>query len=364
MKLTDSFSTSYAQARERFLEAASQRAAGTASWTLNGRLGLHGEVLATDVAWVGASDSDSVIVVTSGVHGIEGYAGSACQIELLRDDALIRNLRAQGKTLLLIHAVNPFGFSFGRRANEDNVDLNRNFIDFSAALPSDSGYASIHSLMLPSTWPPVPANCDALTAYQSRHGMTAFQRALSAGQHSHPDGLFYRGTRPSWSRSILTEVLDTYVSSSRRTIWVDIHTGLGSFGFGQKLLVAGRISDGTVDTALRSRNIWGADVVSLAQGQSVSSPVTGAACELLQTTYPQVDSISLAVEFGTLPMRDTIDTLRFDQWIHRCMEGQHDEETAAPARDAMMAAFNPDSDGWRGMVWGQMRAVLEQAIAA
>ena len=29
----------------------------------------------------------------------------------------------------MIHALNPFGFAHLRRANEDNVDLNRNFVD-------------------------------------------------------------------------------------------------------------------------------------------------------------------------------------------------------------------------------------------
>ncbi|MFM0047337.1 M14 family metallopeptidase [Paraburkholderia sediminicola] len=363
MQLIDFFSTSYAHARERFLHAASKRTARIKSWTLSGRVGLHGEALATDAAFIGNPDSDSVIVVSSGVHGIEGYAGSGCQVALLRDDALLRNLDAQGKAMLLVHAVNPFGFSFGRRTNEDNVDLNRNFVDFSAALPSNPDYASVHPLMLPAIWPPAPPDVGALHAYQSRHGMTAFQRALSSGQHSHPDGLFFGGTQPSWSRLTLDEVLDTFVSSRRRAIWIDIHTGLGPHGFGQKILIGDRSTAATGDPVVRARAIWGADVVSLAQGQSVSSPVTGAACGLLQAMYPEMDSISLAVEFGTLPMHDTIDALRFDQWIYRCMGGRHDEGTAAPAREAMKAAFNPDSDGWRGMVWGQMRAVLEQAVA-
>lgn len=366
MSLSERFASSYVQSQARFLDAMAAHDPHHARWVLDGVTGLHGEALASDVALIGAPDSDSVIVVSSGVHGIEGYAGAGCQVSALRDEDLMRDLGRSGKALLLIHAVNPYGFSFGRRANEANIDINRNFVDFPAPADWNAAYADVHPLLLPPNWPPSPADVQALSAYRERLGMAAFQSALSSGQYSHADGLFYGGSEPSWSRRMLTEVLGRFVAGRRRAIWIDIHTGLGPHGFGQKILVSGRWegagAQGT-DVAAQARAIWGADVVSLDKGQSVSSPVSGAACGLLQIACPRVDSISLALEFGTASMPETIDALRFDHWAYRHGRGANDEY-ATHAREAMHRAFNPGTDEWRGMVWGQTRAALVQAIAA
>src|SRR3546814_17941537 len=69
--------------------------------------------------------------VTSAMHGEEGYCGSGCQVALLDDQTLLDKAQAGGIGILLIHAVNAYGFSWGHRTNEDNIDLNRNFCDFS-----------------------------------------------------------------------------------------------------------------------------------------------------------------------------------------------------------------------------------------
>ena len=90
-------------------------------------------------------------MLTSGTHGIEGYCGSGCQVGLLRDHAFLEAVRLARIAVLFVHAVNPHGFSHGRRVNEDNVDLNRNFRDFGKPLPQSPDYAEVHPLLLPDT---------------------------------------------------------------------------------------------------------------------------------------------------------------------------------------------------------------------
>jgi len=119
------FSDSYAEARGKFLGAALEAGAVTNSFALGVR-GPDGGELATDVAWLGAADAPRVLATTSGVHGVEGFFGSATQIEWLR--------RAKATPLpkdtavLHVHAVNPYGFAYLRRTNEENIDINRNWI--------------------------------------------------------------------------------------------------------------------------------------------------------------------------------------------------------------------------------------------
>ena len=68
----------------------------------------------------------------SGTHGVEGYCGSGIQIGFLKE-GLFAEL-PDDMSVVLLHAMNPYGFSNDRRVNEDNVDLNRNFLDFAAPI--------------------------------------------------------------------------------------------------------------------------------------------------------------------------------------------------------------------------------------
>ena len=106
---------------------------------------------------------------------------------------------------MLVHANNPHGFAHQRRVNEDNIDLNRNFIDFDAETPESPGYAELHPALVPEAWDgPVREAADAaIEAYKVREGLPVFQQVTSRGQYTFPDGLFFGGTGPSWSRQTI-----------------------------------------------------------------------------------------------------------------------------------------------------------------
>lgn len=151
MDSADSFSTSYNEAREKFQSAVSA-ARGTLESIPRPSNGPNGEELATDVAWLGPREAARVLVLISGTHGVEGYCGSGAQVDWLR--------RGEAETLpddlavLMIHAINPWGFAWTRRVNETNVDLNRNWVDFSdrEALPKNEEYIELADDLCPSEW--------------------------------------------------------------------------------------------------------------------------------------------------------------------------------------------------------------------
>ena len=72
-------SDSYQQARENFLSACSEAGCPVSSY-LHPLKGPEGEELATDVAWFGPEDAGKLLVMVSGVHGVEGFSGSATQV--------------------------------------------------------------------------------------------------------------------------------------------------------------------------------------------------------------------------------------------------------------------------------------------
>ena len=121
----------YAEARRRFL-AAARRAGADVSSHRHPEPGLEGEELGVDVALVGPHDAEAVLVVVSGTHGVEGFTGSALQTHWL-DEGL--HDRPTDVAVVLVHALNPYGFSWVRGVNEDNVVLNRNFVDWGEPPP-------------------------------------------------------------------------------------------------------------------------------------------------------------------------------------------------------------------------------------
>src|SRR5262249_32369390 len=140
----------YLEARRKFIDAARKSESELQSYILREHRGPDGEELAIDVARIGPEQTRNLLIVISGTHGVEGFCGSGCQVGYFRDQlfgALPANARA-----LLIHTLNPFGFAWLRRVNESNVDLNRNFQDFSLSLPASPEYDAIHKMLLPDDW--------------------------------------------------------------------------------------------------------------------------------------------------------------------------------------------------------------------
>jgi hypothetical protein len=353
---TRHFSGTYVEARAKFLEAAAQSGAAVESFLHPRHRGALGEELACDLALIGPIDSKKVLLMSSGTHGPEGFAGSGTQIAALNDADLLTRLQQTGVALLLVHAINPHGFSHLHRTNEDNIDLNRNHIDFAAPLPANSAYTDVEPLVLPAIWPPTAADDAALAAYIGTHGMSAFRAAVSAGQYTSPDGLFFGGMAPSWSNTTVRAILRKYAASATHLGWIDVHTGLGPYGHGEKIY-AGRNSP--EDLAL-ARQWWGADVFAPFAGESASVDVSGPVVSTAYEECPNARVASMGLEFGTLPQPDVLLRLRADTWLRRhpgAPESQK-REIRAQLRDA----FYCDNEEWKGMVLGQTRVVLLQTL--
>jgi len=357
-ELLASFSSTYAEARDKFHEAARSRGLGVTRYMHPTATGAEGEELSVDVALLGDPHARSLLVVLSGMHGVEGFCGSGCQIALLRDETVLAAVERGGVAVLLYHAVNPYGFSHLRRTNEDNVDLNRNFRDFSRPQPPGTAYAQVHSIVVPPTWPPDSENNAALLACVAKHGESRLQAMVSSGQCDFPDGLFYGGRAPAWSNTTLRQALREFGGQRERLGWIDIHTGLGPWGHGEK------IHSGPDDPAMiaRARAWFGNDVTSFYDGSSTSAEITGVSFHAPLDACPHAQYTGIGLEFGTQPFNDVFQALRADQWL-----ANHPSEGAAmrPAiARAMRAAFHDGSHAWKGMVHGQARVAVLQAIHA
>ena len=349
------FSNSYAQAREKFLNAA-QAAGLLVDSNVHPLPGREGETLAMDVVLDGAADAQYLLVISSACHGVEGYCGSGVQIHALKNTAWRQAARAQGVAVLYIHALNPHGFSHVRRVTHENVDINRNFQDFKSPLPDNPDYREIHTLLLPEVWPPDAANAAATQQYIAERGMKTYQAAVSKGQHEFPDGLFFGGQAPTWSNLTLREVLKKYGQRCQKMAWIDLHTGLGPSGVGERIFACAD------DAAAyqRAQAWWGQDITSIYDGSSSSPMLTGLMWMAAYQECPQAEYTGIALEYGTLPPEKVIHALRGDHWLQ-----QHPETPEAlkkQIKQDLMAAFYTDTDVWRTQILDQAMDAMHQAV--
>ena len=353
------FSASYKEARIKFLEAAA-----SAGLAIDSRVhplkGRDGEVLAMDLARSGAMDAQKLLIVSSACHGVEGYCGSGVQVFATHDAEWLAHAKNKGVAVLYVHALNPCGFSHVRRATQENVDLNRNFHDFSKPLPVNEPYREIAELLLPDVWPPDAQNAAAVANFIETRGMPVFQAAFSRGQHEYPLGMFFGGTAPTWSNTTLRAVLRDHASEARHVAWIDLHTGLGPSGLGERIFAG---ADNAADVA-RARQWWGGNgatpVTSIYDGSSTSAFLTGLMWMSLNQECPKAQYTGIAMEYGTLPMTEVSYALRAEHWLN-----MHPDAPAALAKQIkqqMMDAFYTNTDVWKGQIISQARQSMFQAV--
>jgi hypothetical protein len=344
----------YDVARQRFLDAASIAGAEVTSFPhpLSGR---EGEELAIDVAVLGPADATEVLLFVSGTHGVEGYAGSALQSWWLDECS---GQRPDDLRVVLLHAFNPVGFSWVRRVNEDNVDLNRNFVDWSD-VPNNAGYSDVADLLVPPVWDEQTQQTTtaALMEVAGEVGLERFQEIVSSGQYDHPTGIFHGGSGPVWSNRWLREHLAEVVGGAQRLGLVDLHTGLGPWGHGE-LISHHAKGDAGYD---RGTDWWG-EVRSMHDGESVSAPLSGDWLAAVDGLLPGVEITSAALEFGTVDVFSVLQSLRADAWLHA--HGNPTADGAASIRAQVRAGFADDDPAWLAALIERFGTVAGAAVQA
>jgi hypothetical protein len=150
--------------------------------------------------------------------------------------------------VLYVHALNPYGFSWWRRTTHENVDLNRNFQDFSQPLPANAGYDELPTCCCRRTGRPPPRQRGRPGRLRPPWATCAADGDQPAASTTHPEGLFYGGRNPTWSQQTLRHVLQEHGTRCRRLAWIDLHTGLGPSGHGERIF-AGRDDAATLANA-------------------------------------------------------------------------------------------------------------------
>lgn len=349
---TGIFPVSYAAARQQWLKqlAGLNSQKQQISFVCAGS-GPESEDLATDTVWIGPENAARVTVVIAGTHGVEGFAGSAIQIDLLR--LLIKGVATlpENTALLLIHALTPWGYAWSRRCDADGVDLNRNIVDFSKALPETPEYQLIRQALFEQD---AGQRQQLLSAFADQYGRIALEKAISGGQYLDPEGPFYGGKQPAHGRLVCEELIQHYGLKQRRLAVIDLHTGLGSYGYGEIICDHGPESAGSSI----ARQWYGDSVTLPLAGTSSSVPKLGL-LDYLWHAVMHDDGCYITLEFGSYSTDQLFNILLSDHQLW----AQTDNDAARIAHSEIMRQhFCPNDPAWREMVLFRGRQVIAQAL--
>jgi hypothetical protein len=353
-----SFSPDYTAARARF-RSSSMPLGATLETHPIGQRGPDGEELGIDVAMLGDPAADKVVIVSSGLHGIEGFFGSAVQAAIL-EERLVGFRPPRGHAIVLLHALNPYGFAWLRRVNEDNVDLNRNFLlagESYAGAPER--YAMLDPLLNPQSAPTSVEPFLLKAGWNiAKYGMPALREAVAGGQYEFPAGLFFGGRGPSRTQAILGELLPRLLPRASRVLHVDLHTGLGPWTTYKLLVDHEAGSEGANWLAER----FGADHVQPWANTGVSYRIRGGLGTWCKALFPGRSYDVMVAEFGTYANLRVIRALRGENQAHHW--GKADDPSTKRAKDGLREVFAPSDRHWRDAVVPQGVAIVDRAMEA
>nr|WKN36839.1 DUF2817 domain-containing protein [Tunicatimonas sp. TK19036] len=323
------YSPDYLTARQKFRKLAQQKGGTLLALPVNERRGLY-----IDVAlW--QSTSDTLLLHTSGLHGVEAFPGSAVQCAFLdswEPDQL------KGNSLVLIHCINPFGMQYLRRWNADNVDLNRNFLFQFNSLPPNPAYHNISSFLNPSTVLKLSAfNLKALRLL-TRHRFSKLQQAVAQGQYTEPAGIFYGGNQQTIEGACLLQFFQEQCAHYQHIRGIDFHTGLGTYGRSSFYLEA----DFSEEDCQRMEVLLDAPMIHVQPGKKQSYQTQGGFIAFLKQLMASSDMLMATQEIGTVGPIKILKALREENFAYHYALDQQPQ-----AGEAVKRAFSPENDRWK-----------------
>jgi len=361
MSLLNYYSVNYLDCRRKFL-AATKAAGFSVDSFVNPLMGAKGEELATDVVLIGSISASKLLVIISGTHGVETFAGAAYQTGWISEERWQQ--LPEDTAVLLIHCINPYGASWRRRYNEDNVDLNRNFVVHPTGHIENNLYAQIHPFIVPPALEGEEREVCENALRELRHdfGETKFMQAI-LGQYSHPTGYGFGGWEPVWSNQTLAYIIDKYCSACSRLAVLDIHTGLGPYGYG----LVGVAHAPESEAAVRARQWFGVPMATFAEvaGEydfpDYEKYVDGLLLTAFIKNLPKTEVTAAGIEFGTFPYDDVLACERDELWLYN--HPNADARTAEQVRRKALRGYYPQQRDWQEMVWWRCDQVVRQALS-
>lgn len=362
------FSSTYTEARNKFIELSDRAKFKLRTYTMS-QTGPNHELLSTDLAYFFANENiKELLIISSGVHGIEGYVGSAAQAQLLSQitDDNLAMFANKGLGIVLIHAANPHGFAYGQRVDRSeikdgktqNVDPNRNFLDFTKPLPSNPGYQNLENVIIPQNWSwwshiTTTTNLLAHFAFDQISGSyNHFSIPVLSGQYTNPEGFSFGGTSASWTNIVIQQIMRDLAIESftnlEKVVFIDLHAGIGKKGTCEVYPSQANGCFERVKAAL-------GDIKGIAVCNA-PYPASGTLDDAMVARFAGKEVTSFTLEFGTASPVTVLNSLRAQACLNRYGNDAGQAETISKE---LRLAFYPENDPeWKQKVLGLSNSML------
>ena len=346
----DSFYNSYEEIRVHLQELTAELGVEISSYPIDAEDDLY-----IDSFYLPSNgEKTNLIVLTTGVHGMEGYIG-ATMLDVFFEE-VYPTLDKEDTGVLVVANVNPYGMKYLRRYNENNVDLNRNFIlDWdSFDLTSNKEYPKVDKFLGPTgkignaLWHEVGFYL-SLGKTAITDGADTISDALLTGQYEYPQGVYYGGNGDEASTVFLKDVFSQCLDSDYENIvHIDLHSG---YGPRYNMVIFNSVYE-TMNEA-ESQKAFGYDYVIAYDSESfyaTTGDTTDFFYRLADQKQAKADLYSTCFEFGTIgdAFFDTILSLKYtvdenrNHWYPT-----NNKISAQVVHENYMELYYPTETAWR-----------------
>ena len=322
--------------------------------------------LTIDYCYIPAQKSfKRLLILTSAVHGVEGYVGSAIQQMVLNE--MVKDTNLDNLGLLLIHGVNPYGFKYNRRVTENNVDLNRNCsTDDTLYNSGNEGYRDLNSFLNQKQKVSLTSFGHfffQLAAIQKiiKHSMGALRQAILQGQYQYEKGIYFGGNALEPSVKAVTPLIQQASEAYDMVFCIDLHTGYGANG--TLHLFPNPFKDKTKKAKIE--NIFSGIPIDWGDSDDFYT-ITGDFATYAGAIIPDKYYLNMTFEFGTLDTQSTMGSIKA---LHNVIiENQGVQNGYASSKDETevksryLEGYYPSSEAWRSKALHDARQTLMQAI--
>ncbi|PYZ93065.1 hypothetical protein CR194_07660 [Salipaludibacillus keqinensis] len=359
------FSETYEKSREKFRKQLNTIKAYWPNATLeNYHIGSRDQDNTTDILLADAiEEKQHLITITSGEHGIEGYAGSAIMNVFIEKHLPYVNPRTTG--IRLVHGVNPWGMRNWRRVSENNVDLNRNYIRDWTSVDTTATH-DVHENMFAPTEPMKDLKMHneklslKLATMFTMEELEQFKNTPE-GQHAYPTSIFFGGEESDEPTVKFQNNYFEWIKEYDHLIHLDLHTGGGPK---DELSLNFMEGDRRSEEELKKQ-------IDHSPVEKVSTSVPGDSTqyfdEKLRKLYPNKQSTVCLFEFGTL--EESIDgyvqctqTMINENLLY--FKGVEKKEDEQKIKKDFRLLFYPEDESWKQQVIDKGRKGLQAVLTS
>ena len=312
----------------------------------------------------GSKKADKIIILSSGVHGLEGYTGSAVQLFFI--DNYINEEFLDNSSILLIHSVNPYGFKYTRRVTENNVDLNRNSdIDKELYQIKNEGYPKVYDLINPKGKVKTGSLANRFFFIKAikeiaKKSMPVLRQAVLQGQYEFSEGLYYGGNDFEPQIKNLAMIIDTICNPYQTVFAIDLHTAYGERG---KL----HLFPNPVEIPVKKRMEAIFEGFHIDWGDSDDFyTYTGDFVSYIGKINNDKIFIPMTFEYGTMDSQTTLGSLKS---IHiMILENQGEQygfvsdEDLKKVKDDLIEMYYPSSDAWKSHIIDETKIIFNKSL--